>query len=160
MKKILIFQCILILLFLSFCRDAKNEDNKKNMQVVSLLAVQIQNANNTHMLTCSEANISNRIIEITDKYNQGCTQNSDCIVSTDSTIRGYTDWGKSCYVCIPYGQSVLKSKFESFKADLITLNTNSCKGSQNMSYCNKDCAISNADGPSCYQNKCIATVGY
>ena len=160
MKEILILQFFLILLFFSFCKDNKNEDNWKKTQIASLLAAQAHNANNTRLLTCSEALISDRIAAITDRYNQGCAQDSDCIVSTDWAIRGYADWGKSCYICIPYGQSVLKSKFELFKKDLITLNATACKGSQDMSFCNNGCPTLNADSPYCYQNKCIAIVGY
>ena len=104
MKEILILQFFLILLFFSFCKDNKNEDNWKKTQIASLLAAQAHNANNTRLLTCSEALISDRIAAITDRYNQGCAQDSDCIVSTDWAIRGYADWGKSCYICIPYGQ--------------------------------------------------------
>ena len=153
MKKILILQCILILSLLSFCKDNKKEDNKQKTQVVSLLAVQMQNTSNTRLLTCSEANISDRIIEIANKYNQSCNQDSDCVLATDDTIRGYVNWGKSCYICISIAQGILKSSLETFKTDLVGLNSSLCKGTPDMSYCNKDCPILHADSSYCNSNK-------
>lgn len=46
MKEILILQFFLILLFFSFCKDNKNEDNWKKTQIASLLAAQMQKTNN------------------------------------------------------------------------------------------------------------------
>lgn len=166
MKTIIItrYICFLILFLLSFCKDSntiKKEEQRKNL--VTIFAYQ-KSVSETAPLTCSDANVSSRIVESINKYSQGCNQDSDCMATSDYHIKKYFNWGKSCYICIGQTYAILTSQFETFKNDLATLNANSCQGIQDMSSCGKDgCPSSEASCtvPKCSEKKCkIACVPY
>lgn len=157
------YTCFLILSLLSFCKDSdaiKKEEQKKNL--ITIFAYQ-KNVNETSTLTCSDANVSNKILEIANKYNEGCVKDSDCWSVDNYNISKYMSWGKSCYICIGRRFSILESKLELFKNDLAVLNANSCQGSQDMSRClNDGCAqmTCGGEGSVCSETKCKITCGY
>ncbi len=148
---------ILILLMLLFCKDSEQKTNKEKTGAISLLTIQMHNQyQKKPVITCSEANISERIMESIDKNSQGCVTDSDCMSVGDANIKVYINWGKNCYICIWRENAILKSKFESFKSDLTKLNSNHCQKNLDLSQCEICGTVTTSDSyPFCNsQKKC------